>query len=29
MLGAEKHLHSPGRVVAKSEVITNPDDGDT
>jgi|GEM_PF-4454621 hypothetical protein len=25
MLGAEKHRHSPGRVVAKAEVITNPE----
>jgi hypothetical protein len=25
MLGPEKHPHSPGRVVAKSEVITNPE----
>jgi len=25
MLYPEKHPHSPGRVVAKSEVITNPE----
>jgi hypothetical protein len=25
MLYLEKHPHSPGRVVAKSEVITNPE----
>ena len=25
MLDPEKHPHSPGRVVAKSEVITNPE----